>query len=53
MFCTCTRPCACADGAKIVRCRDAQCNTKELLLPGEAYLNAKVLLKCLSELLTQ
>ena len=29
-FCTRTRPCACADDAKIVRSRDAQCNTKEL-----------------------
>ena len=30
MFCTCTRSCARADDAKIVRSRDAQCNTKEL-----------------------
>ena len=29
-FCTCTRSCARADDAKIVRSRDAQCNTKEL-----------------------
>ena len=29
-FCTCTCPCARADDAKIVRSRDAQCNTKEL-----------------------
>ena len=28
--CTCTHPCARANDAKIVRCRDAQCNTKEL-----------------------
>ena len=28
--CTCTRSCARADDAKIVRSRDAQCNTKEL-----------------------
>ena len=30
-FCTCTRSCARADDAKLVRSRDAQCNTKELL----------------------
>ena len=30
MFCTCTRLCAPASEAKIVRSRDAQCNTKEL-----------------------
>ena len=29
-FCTCTRSCARADDAKLVRSRDAQCNTKEL-----------------------
>ena len=29
-FCTCTRSCARANDAKIVRSRDAQCNTKEL-----------------------
>ena len=29
-FCTCTRSCVRADDAKIVRSRDAQCNTKEL-----------------------
>ena len=29
-FCTCTRSCARADDPKIVRSRDAQCNTKEL-----------------------
>ena len=29
-FCTCTRSCARADDVKIVRSRDAQCNTKEL-----------------------
>ena len=29
-FCTCTRSCARAKDAKIVRSRDAQCNTKEL-----------------------
>ena len=29
-FCTCTRSCARADDVKIVRRRDAQCNTKEL-----------------------
>ena len=29
-FCTCTRSFARADDAKIVRSRDAQCNTKEL-----------------------
>ena len=33
MFCTCTRPCACANDAKIMRSRDSQfCNTKELPL---------------------
>ena len=30
MFCTSTRSCARADYAKIVRSRDAQCNTEEL-----------------------
>ena len=35
MFCTCTRSCARANDAKIVRSRDAQCNTKELPLRGE------------------
>ena len=30
VFCTCTRSCARADDAKLVRSRDAQCNTKEL-----------------------
>ena len=30
MFCTSTRSCARADDAKIVRSRDAQCNTEEL-----------------------
>ena len=30
MFCTCARSCARANDAKIVRSRDAQCNTKEL-----------------------
>ena len=30
MFCTSTRLCARADDAKIVRSRDAQCNTEEL-----------------------
>ena len=29
-FCTCTHSCARADDAKLVRSRDAQCNTKEL-----------------------
>ena len=29
-FCTCTHSCAHVDDAKIVRSRDAQCNTKEL-----------------------
>ena len=29
-ICTCTRSCTSADDAKIVRSRDAQCNTKEL-----------------------
>ena len=29
-FCTCTRSCSRADDAKLVRSRDAQCNTKEL-----------------------
>ena len=29
-FCTCTSSCARADDAKIMRSRDAQCNTKEL-----------------------
>ena len=29
-FCTCMRPCARADDAKIVRSRDAKCNTKKL-----------------------
>ena len=29
-FCTCTRSCARADDAKIVRSRNAQCNTEEL-----------------------
>ena len=29
-FCTCRRSCARADDAKIVRSRDAQCNTKQL-----------------------
>ena len=32
MFCTCTRPCARANDAKIVRSRDAQCDTMELPL---------------------
>ena len=31
MFCTSQRSCARADGAKIVRSRDAQCNTYILL----------------------
>ena len=31
-FCTCTRSCARADDARIVRSRDAQCNTKESTL---------------------
>ena len=30
MFCMCTRSCARANDAKIVRSRDVQCNTKEL-----------------------
>ena len=30
LTCTCTRSCARADDAKIVRSKDAQCNTKEL-----------------------
>ena len=30
MFCMCTHSCACANDAKIVRSRDAQCNSKEL-----------------------
>ena len=38
-FCTCTCPCARADDAKIVRSRDAKCNTKEL-----PYLNILIIL---------
>ena len=34
-FCTCTCSCARANDAKIVRSRDAQCNTKELPLIGQ------------------
>ena len=30
MFCTCMCSCARGNDAKIVRSRDAQCNTKEL-----------------------
>ena len=30
MFCTCTRPCARTDDAKIVHSVDAQCKSKEL-----------------------
>ena len=36
-FCTCTRSCARADDAKIVRSKDAQCNTKEL--PSTIFLH--------------
>ena len=49
MFCTCTCSCVHANDAKILRSRDAQCNTKEspqlarvtciLLLPTTALVN--------------
>ena len=42
MFCTCTRSCARANDAKIVRSRDAQCNTKELLQGNSSEIKVTI-----------